>query len=153
MDEVSAGGLVLDTSADPLRAILISRHDRRGRVIWSFPKGHLEAGETAEMAAVREVEEETGIKAVVVEALGTVDFWFTAEDHRIHKTVHHFLMHAVGGEARGDDSEVLSAEWVALDRAAARLAYADERRLLHKARRTLAGEDPAGDVEPGAGTQ
>ena len=135
---------MLDTTADPLRAVLISRHDRRGRVIWSFPKGHLEEGETAEMAAIREVEEETGIKAVVVEPLGTVDFWFTAEDRRIHKTVHHFLMHAVGGEARGDDREVLSAEWVELDRAAARLAYADERRLLHKARRALAGGQDSG---------
>lgn len=108
--------------------------------MWSFPKGHLEEGESAEQAAVREVEEETGIKAVIRSELGTIDFWFTADDRRVHKTVHHFVLEAVGGTLQGDEVEVLSAEWVELDRAAARLAYADERRLLHRARRALAGD-------------
>lgn len=90
------------------------------------------------MAAVREVREETGIEAEIVAELGSVEFWFNAEDRRVHKTVHHYLMRAVGGILKGDEVEVLSAEWVGLDRAAARLAYSDERRLLHKARRMLA---------------
>ena len=73
-------------------AALIGRLDRRGRLLWSLPKGHIEAGETAEQAAVREVEEETGIIGRVVAPLGTIDFWFVAEDRRIHKTVHHYLL-------------------------------------------------------------
>lgn len=122
------------------RVALISHRDRRGRVVWSLPKGHVEEGETAPQAAVREVQEETGIVAEVVAELGTVDFWFTADDRRVHKTVHHFIMQAVGGEISGDNPEVLTAEWVELDRAAARLAYSDERKLLHKARALLIGD-------------
>lgn len=89
---------------------------------------------------MREVLEETGVQAEVVAELGTVDFWFTADDKRVHKTVHHFILQAVGGEISGDNPEVLTAEWVEMDRAAARLAYADERKLLHKARRMLIGD-------------
>ena len=138
VDEVSAGGLVLDPKSAEPRAVLISHHDRRGRVIWSLPKGHIEEGETPEIAAIREVQEETGIEAEIVTELGSVDFWFNADDRRVHKTVHHYLMRATGGVLQGDQVEVLSAEWVELDRAAARLAYSDERRLLHKARKMLA---------------
>jgi ADP-ribose pyrophosphatase YjhB (NUDIX family) len=137
---VSAGGLVVDPSGPVPRVALISHRDRRGRIVWSLPKGHVEAGETFAEAAVREVREETGILAEVVAVLDTIDFWFTADDKRVHKTVHHFILQAVGGEISGDNNEVLTAEWVEMDRAAAKLAYADERRLLHKARRILLGD-------------
>ena len=83
VDEVSAGGLVVDRLSADANALLISRHDRRGRLIWSFPKGHLEAGETDQQAAVREVGEETGIVASVVEPLGDIDFWFMADGRRV----------------------------------------------------------------------
>ena len=137
---MSAGGLVVDPSGPVPRVALISHKDRRGRVVWSLPKGHVEEGETAAQAAVREVFEETGIQAEVVAPLDSIDFWFTADDVRIHKTVHHFIMQAIGGEISGDNPEVLTAEWVELDRALTRLAYADERRLLHKARQMLIGD-------------
>ncbi len=52
---------------------LISHKDRRGRVVWSLPKGHVEEGETYEQAAVREVFEETGIEAEMVAPLGSVE--------------------------------------------------------------------------------
>jgi ADP-ribose pyrophosphatase YjhB (NUDIX family) len=122
--------LVVDRSTGVARAALIARHDRRGRLIWSLPKGHLEAGETAEDAAVREVEEETGIKGRVLAPLGVIDFWFVADGRRIHKTVHHFLLAAAGGELSDDDVEVVEVAWFALPDIAGQLAYADERRLL-----------------------
>lgn len=137
VDEVSAGGLVVDALRTDARALLISRHDRRGRLIWSFPKGHLEAGETDRDAAIREVQEETGIVARVVEPLGDIDFWFMADGRRIHKTVHHFLMLGIGGALSAEDPEVESVEWVALSAVPARLAYADERALWKKARKRL----------------
>ena len=130
VEETSAGGLVVDRGADPQRAALIGRHDRRGRLVWSLPKGHVEPGETAELAAVREVEEETGIHGRVLAPLGTIDFWFVVDDRRVHKTVHHFLLEADGGELSDADLEVDEVAWVPLADLPSRLEYADERRLL-----------------------
>ena len=131
VDETSAGGLVVD--ADRASAALIGRLDRRGRLLWSLPKGHIESGETPEQAAIREVAEETGIDGRVLAPLGTIDYWFVAEDRRVHKTVHHFLMEAVGGELSDEDVEVTEVAWVPLGELDGRLAYADERRLVRLA--------------------
>jgi ADP-ribose pyrophosphatase YjhB (NUDIX family) len=135
VDETSAGGLVVDPASGT--AAVIGRLDRRGRLLWSLPKGHIEAGETAEEAAVREVEEETGIIGRVVAPLGTIDFWFVAEDRRVHKTVHHFLLRALGGELSDSDVEVSEVAWVPLHELESRLAYADERRLIRRATELL----------------
>ncbi len=100
--------------------------------MWSLPKGHLEEGETAEQAALREVEEETGIQGHILAPLGVIDFWFIAQQRRIHKTVHHFLMEARGGELSDADPEVIDVAWVPLTSLSEQLAYADERRLLDR---------------------
>ena len=141
-NEVSAGGVVVNAEGPVARIALISHRDRRGRVVWSLPKGHVEAGETFEEAAVREVFEETGVRAEVVASLRPVEFNFLAEDRVVHKTVHHFILQAVGGEISSDSPEVLTAEWVEWDRAVVRLAYRDERRLLRQAHETLFGAGP-----------
>ena len=141
VDETSAGGLVVDRSTDAVRGALIGKRDRRGRLVWSLPKGHLEDGETAQEAAVREVAEETGIQGHIMGALGTIDFWFVADGRRIHKTVHHFLLDAVGGELSADDVEVSEVAWVPFAQLVARLAYPDERSLIQRASQLLA--DPA----------
>lgn len=120
-------------------AALIGRHDRRGRLLWSLPKGHLEPGESLEQAAVREVAEETGILGAIVAPLGVIDFWFVADGRRIHKTVHHYLLQAVGGELSDADIEVAEVAWVPLAELADRLAYADERSLVQRASELLAG--------------
>lgn len=132
VEETSAGGLVIDRGTEGTLAALIGRRDRRGRLLWSLPKGHIEAGETTEAAAVREVEEETGIRGRLIGPLGTIDFWFVAEGRRVHKTVHHFLLEAAGGELSDADAEVAEVAWVPLDEVARRLAYADERRLVDR---------------------
>jgi ADP-ribose pyrophosphatase YjhB (NUDIX family) len=137
VEETSAGGLVVDRVAAPQVAALIGRHDRHGRLLWSLPKGHLEDGETAEDAAIREVEEETGIRGRVLAPLGTIDYWFVVEDRRIHKTVHHYLLEAFGGELSDEDIEVEEVAWVPLTDLPERLAYADERRLVASAHSML----------------
>lgn len=138
VEEVSAGGLVVDRTGQPPQAALIGRHDRRGRLLWSLPKGHLEPGESAEEAARREVEEETGIRGRLLAPLGTIDFWFVAEGRRVHKTVHHYLFEAAGGTLSDEDAEVVEVAWVPLDEVADRLAYADERRLVDRVPELLA---------------
>jgi ADP-ribose pyrophosphatase YjhB (NUDIX family) len=138
VDEFSAGGLVVDLTGDTPRGALIGRTDRQGRLLWSLPKGHIEAGETAEQAALREVEEETGIAGEIVAELGTIDFWFVAEGCRIHKTVRHYLMRRIGGELSDADVEVDEVAWVPLPDIRAQLAYPDERGLVDTAGRLLA---------------
>src|SRR3954453_14311490 len=134
--ETSAGGLVIDGIDGPKEtqvAALIGRIDRRGRMLWSLPKGHIEMGETAEQTAIREVAEETGIKGDVLASLGSIDYWFVTEGRRVHKTVHHYLLRFLGGELSDEDVEVSEVAWVPLKELPARLAYADERKLAEVA--------------------
>ncbi len=136
MHETSAGGLVIDGIDGPKDsqvAALIGRIDRRGRMLWSLPKGHIELGETAEQTAIREVAEETGIQGSVLAALGSIDYWFVTEGRRVHKTVHHYLMRFLGGELSDEDVEVSEVAWVPLKELPSRLAYADERKLAEVA--------------------
>ena len=134
--ETSAGGLVIDGIDGPKEgqvAALIGRIDRRGRMLWSLPKGHIELGETAEQTAIREVAEETGIQGAVLAALGSIDYWFVTEGRRVHKTVHHYLMRFLDGELSDEDVEVSEVAWVPLKDLPSRLAYADERKLAEVA--------------------
>jgi len=130
VEEVSAGGLVVDKSGE--LGLLIGRIDKRGRMLWSLPKGHIESGESPEEAALREVREETGIKSSITRSLGVIDFWFMTEGKRIHKTVHHFLFAEKSGKLEAQLSEVDDVKWFPLDEIAKTLAYPDERKLIQR---------------------
>ena len=131
---MSAGGLVIDQSGT--KGLLIGRRDLKDatgtRMLWSLPKGHIEAGETPEMAAIREVAEETGIQSEITRELGVIDFWFMAGGKRIHKTVHHFLFTEVGGLLAPQVSEVDDVGWFPLTEIVGMLAYPDEKKLIAK---------------------
>ena len=132
VDEVSAGGLVVDHSGT--HGLLIGRIDHKDatgkRILWSLPKGHIEEGETPEQAAIREVAEETGITSSITKSLGVIDFWFMAGGKRIHKTVHHFMFTEVGGVLTPQVSEVDEVSWFPLAEIVDRLAYPDEKKLI-----------------------
>ena len=134
VDEVSAGGLVINESGT--KGLLIGRRDlkdaSRERLLWSLPKGHIEAGETPEQAAIREVAEETGIQSEISRELGIIDFWFMAGGKRIHKTVHHYLFREVGGKLAPQVSEVDDVGWFPLEEIISLLAYPDEKKLIAK---------------------
>lgn len=138
VEETSAGGLLIDFDRNPLSTVIIGRYDRRGRMVWSLPKGHIEPGETREQTAKREIQEETGIEGEVLAELGSIDFTFIADGKRIHKTVHHFILRRTGGQVSTADVEVADVAWVALHDVADRLSYADERRLMAKVPKILA---------------
>jgi 8-oxo-dGTP pyrophosphatase MutT (NUDIX family) len=134
VDEVSAGGLVIDSTGT--KGLLIGRRDlkdqNRERLLWSLPKGHIEPGETPEQAAIREVAEETGIESEIARELGVIDFWFMAGGKRIHKTVHHFLFKEVGGHLAPQITEVDDVGWFPLEEIVSLLAYPDEKKLIAK---------------------
>ncbi|MFY8022671.1 MAG: NUDIX hydrolase [Candidatus Nanopelagicaceae bacterium] len=136
VDEVSAGGLVVDSSGT--KGLLIGRIDakdaKRERLLWSLPKGHIETGETPEQAAVREVKEETGIESQIDKSLGVIDFWFMAGGKRIHKTVHHFLFKETGGKIAPQVSEVDDVRWFPLEEIVEKLAYPDEKKLIARSK-------------------
>lgn len=139
---MSSGGLVVDMDSDPMRVAVICRRNRSGRLEWCLPKGHLEGAETPAQAAVREIAEETGIDGRVLESLGAIDYWFFADGHRIHKTVHLFLLQALGGEPTVDndpDHEAVEAAWVGLDVVEQRLAFPNERKAVRQAVERLNG--------------
>lgn len=139
-DETSAGGLVVSGLAEAVTVdgevdlskiyvALIGRLDRRGRLLWSMPKGHVEPGEDRAATAEREVWEETGIHGEVFAELGVIDYWFVSEGTRIHKTVHHHLLRYVDGDLNDEDPEVTEVAWIPASELIERLAYADERKL------------------------
>jgi ADP-ribose pyrophosphatase YjhB (NUDIX family) len=132
---VSAGGLVVQDRPDGRWVLLIAHKNAAGSIQWTLPKGRLEDGENLEAAAVREVREETGIDAEVIDKLGVIDYWFVwrPDAVRYHKYVHYFLMRYVGGDMAARDDEAEAVAWVPFGEAVVRLAHANERALVRDA--------------------
>lgn len=99
---------------------------------WTLPKGIVEPGETPEDTALREVEEETGIKGEVVRPLGQVAYSFTHKGVNYDKVVHYFLMRPSGGDISRHDREMEEVRWVPLREAIDLLPFDNEKGLLRK---------------------
>jgi len=113
--------------------IVPTRRAADGSRTLTLPKGHPEAGESAAQAALREVREEAGVEARVVEKLGDVRYWYMREGQRIAKVVSFFLLEYVSGEVDDHDVEVEHARWLALEDAARELTYPGEREMVERA--------------------
>ena len=135
--EVSAGGVVYRRGPDGVEVVLAARRTRRGDLAWGLAKGGIEADESPEEAAVREVREETGIEAEIEASLGETRYFYVWEDVRIRKTVHFFLMRATGGDPNDRDDEMEDVQWFPLERALKRAAYRGEREVLGRAAEIL----------------
>ncbi len=135
--EVSAGGVVYRREPDGVDVVLAARRTRRGELAWGLAKGGIEADESAEEAAVREVREETGIEAEIEASLGETRYFYVWDDVRIRKTVHFFLMRATGGDPNERDDEMEDVRWFPLERALKRAAYRGEREVLGRAAEQL----------------
>jgi 8-oxo-dGTP pyrophosphatase MutT (NUDIX family) len=100
---------------------------------WGFPKGHVEAGETSEEAALRECREETGLQSLrTIAPIGTTDWYFRSGYSLVHKFCDYFLLQAEpDGEARPQRGEGIRAcAWLTADDALARVTYANARAVL-----------------------
>jgi 8-oxo-dGTP pyrophosphatase MutT (NUDIX family) len=128
--DVSAGGVVVRRGAEGLEVALVGRGTP---VRWGLPKGGLERGETLDRAAVREAQEETGLRVRLVAPVGDIQYWFATRGVRHQKTVHFFLMEAVGGDLQDHDWENDEAAWFPADVALATMAFPNEVAMVRRA--------------------
>jgi 8-oxo-dGTP pyrophosphatase MutT (NUDIX family) len=131
LTEFSTGGVVVRD--EECVVIVPTRRAADGRKVLALPKGHPDAGESAEAAALREVREEAGVQARVLEPLGDVRYWYQREGRRIAKVVRFFLLEYVSGDVGDHDHEVERACWMPLAQAARELTYAGERDMAARA--------------------
>ncbi len=129
---VSAGGVVYRRVDGRVEAVLCGRSSP---VRWSLAKGTPDEGETLEETALREVREETGLEVKLDSTLGSIEYWFVDWDSevRYHKTVHFYLMTAVGGDTERHDPEFDVVRWFPFEEALRVVAYPNEAKVLQRA--------------------
>ena len=122
----AAGGVVCRQSGDTVEVLLVHRPRYDD---WSLPKGKLDEGEGFEQAALREVEEETGLRCRLTSYLGET----TYRDRKDReKLVRYWAMEPGDGDFTPND-EVDELRWVPLDEAADMLSYGFDRELVERA--------------------
>ncbi|QQK07895.1 NUDIX hydrolase [Miniphocaeibacter halophilus] len=126
MEEVSAGGVVIHKGKV---AVL-----RKFRGDWVLPKGRLEKGETREEAALREVNEEAGIKAEIVRYIGYVKYWYKHIDGmKVQKTVHYYYMTTKDSQLTPQREEGFTeAVYMPLDKAIHYIRHDAEKNMVRK---------------------
>ena len=137
--EISSGGVVYRESLEGFEVALTQT--ARGPM-WCLPKGRVEAAETIEDAALREVREETGLSGEIRRKLHRIEYTYQtrAEDgarRSVAKTVHFFLIEFLDGSIEDHDAEVSAVRWFPLDVAGRLLHHAGERDVLALAKRAL----------------
>ena len=125
--EFSAGGVVVRDGS--CIVIVPTRRAADGSRVLALPKGHPDGDESAPDAALREVREETGVDASLVEKLGDIRYWYMRGGRRIAKVVSFYLFDYIAGELEDHDQEVERADWMPLAEAARRLTYKGEREM------------------------
>ena len=128
MKEVSAGGIVSRLG----KMLLVKVRNLAGEKVWTFPKGHLEKGETPLNAALREVEEETGWRCQSLGALLTVKYSFQRQGIPVAKMVKWYAMEPVKKTGKPDALEILAVKWVTQEQARDILSYPSDLKLLRR---------------------
>lgn len=125
--EFSAGGIVFNKEG----RVLITQHSQNNH--WGFPKGHIEKGQTSKEAAIREVREEGGIEAEIIEKIGENKYFYTFDGKKRFKVVVLFLMKYLSGDIADHDFEVSEAKWVSPEEALNILSFSTDKKLLQEA--------------------
>jgi 8-oxo-dGTP pyrophosphatase MutT (NUDIX family) len=129
--EFSAGGVVV--RGDQVIVVIPVRRDASGNRVLALPKGHPDGSETPEQAATREVREETGVIAELIDPLGEVAYTYERRGRRITKRVAFFLFAYRSGDVADHDHEIEDARWIPLARAVEQLTYEGEREMAARA--------------------
>lgn len=136
-EDYSAGGVAyrrLENGSGHEVALIATRGGTR----WQLPKGTCEAGERPEETAIREVEEEVGLRTVNESFLRSVEYWYWDTYHRevpelVHKRVDFYLLRVTGGELSDDCFEVDATGWFTLEQALELLTFHSEQEVLRAA--------------------
>jgi 8-oxo-dGTP pyrophosphatase MutT (NUDIX family) len=123
--EFSAGGVVVRRMRGRAFVAVVRVRDD----VLALPKGHPDQGESAAEAARREVREETGLEAELVEKLDDIRYWYARGGERVMKIVSFFLFRYRAGSIEDHDHEVQEALWIPLEEAPDRLAYQGEQEM------------------------
>jgi len=136
-EETSAGGVVFRVDGGQPLFLLI----RDSYQNWGFPKGHVEAGEAPETAAVREVTEETGLADLAIRgSLDRIDWYFRFRGQLIHKVCHFYLMETADAVTSPQRAEGITAcRWSAYTGGHSLVSYDNAREVLRRAQEMLAG--------------
>lgn len=126
--EYAAGGVVGRNG----KVLLVRVTNLQGEVVWTFPKGHLEKGETWLKAALREVEEETGWKCRNAGGLSSVTYRFSRNGRPVFKRVRWYRMEPVEKTGKPDAVEIMKTKWVDAGKAPAKLSYPSDLRLIDR---------------------
>jgi 8-oxo-dGTP pyrophosphatase MutT (NUDIX family) len=130
-DEFSAGGVVV--SGGQVITIVPVKRAADGTRVLGLPKGHLDGEETPEEAARREVAEEAGVDAELLEHLGDVEYRYERRGRGITKVVRFYLFAYRSGDLADHDHEIEDASWMPLAQAAEQLTYPGEREMIRRA--------------------
>jgi 8-oxo-dGTP pyrophosphatase MutT (NUDIX family) len=129
----SCGGVVVRQADGATQLLLGKRRRERGSETWSLPKGTPTGDESAEQTALREVAEETGLQVRIVAPVGSIEYYFSQDGMRIHKTVDYFLMEATGGSLEAHDHEFDDVRWFDVDAARELMTFPTERDIVEQA--------------------
>ncbi|OGD83713.1 hypothetical protein A2165_00410 [Candidatus Curtissbacteria bacterium RBG_13_40_7] len=112
--------------------VLVTQHSKHKG--WDFPKGHREIYESEEKTALREVEEETGVLAEIIEKVGETKYFYYEEGERVLKTVTFYLMKYLSQGKATTAFEVSGKLWLPIDKVEEKLTYKDTKELWGKAK-------------------
>ncbi|NMA80069.1 MAG: NUDIX domain-containing protein [Clostridiales bacterium] len=110
--------------------ILLIKHINSGH--WSFPKGHVEPGETEVETAQREVMEETGIDILIYPTFRETVTYYPKRD--IFKEVVYFLAKAKNYDYVPQEDEIAEIRWAEIDLAIQLLTYENDKAIVHKSK-------------------